>query len=237
MLFACTLVVKALLGHCSGGVSDKAAAPPPHVATKGNGTAGVLRAPLVCHQGILYENWSKTFRSRPALYCEPRNVNEIKQVGVRDEEESACCYGVCVCVWRCARLGWCCWWRLTCSDHSQLHWHQCTTPRALGRWLFVWWLCVVTVSVREWKEVLFYDSVCIALTHCLFFFSCVRCACDDVQAIQRAKQERLPIRVVGTGHSPSDIACTPGMMISTAALRDIQVIWYTIGALNAPPCY
>ncbi|KAI8926092.1 L-gulono-gamma-lactone oxidase precursor [Entophlyctis helioformis] len=52
-------------------------------------------------------------------------------------------------------------------------------------------------------------------------FSCqpeayVRAASEDdvLQAIEAAHRHKLPMRVVGSGHSPSDIACTNGIMLN-----------------------
>ena len=46
---------------------------------------------------------------------------------------------------------------------------------------------------------------------------------DIRQAFRYAHAHHLPVRLVGRGHSPSDIACTDGLMISTARLKLLQV--------------
>ncbi|KAH6573453.1 hypothetical protein BASA62_002980 [Batrachochytrium salamandrivorans] len=58
---------------------------------------------------------------------------------------------------------------------------------------------------------------------------------DVVQAIALARQRSLKLRVVGSGHSPSDISCTNGIMLNIDALNavtkiDVETRQITIGA-------
>ncbi|KAJ8327117.1 D-arabinono-1,4-lactone oxidase [Batrachochytrium dendrobatidis] len=58
---------------------------------------------------------------------------------------------------------------------------------------------------------------------------------DVVQAIAMAHKHNLKLRVVGTGHSPSDISCTTGILLNIDALAtvskvDMEALQITVGA-------